>query len=135
MTDMDVRSCIWFDGRIEEAAQFYVSLVPGSELGPVSRYPDDSAFPGPDPGAGRDDVPDTAAGDRLTGTTPAGEGGGGVALGHAVVGFVGDEVAVHGGIVRPGPGTDIRAEHRTSTERPRIRHGSATIPWWPTPTS
>lgn len=51
MTGMDVRSCIWFDGRIEEAAQFYVSLVPGSQLGAVSRYPDDSAFPGPDPGA------------------------------------------------------------------------------------
>ncbi len=51
MTGMDVRSCIWFDGRIEEAARFYVSLVPGSELGAVSRYPDDSAFPGPDPGA------------------------------------------------------------------------------------
>lgn len=47
---MDVRTCIWFDGGIEEAARFYVSLVPGSELGGISRYPADSAFPGGTPG-------------------------------------------------------------------------------------
>jgi len=47
---MDVSTCIWFDGRIEEAARFYVSLVPGSQLGPISRYPEGSEFPGGTPG-------------------------------------------------------------------------------------
>lgn len=47
---MDVSTCIWFDGRIEEAARFYVSLVPGSELGAISRYPEGSEFPGGTPG-------------------------------------------------------------------------------------
>ncbi|MGY3126551.1 putative 3-demethylubiquinone-9 3-methyltransferase (glyoxalase superfamily) [Agrococcus sp. UYP33] len=47
---MDVSTCIWFDGRIEEAARFYVSLVPGSEVGSISRYPEGSEFPGGTPG-------------------------------------------------------------------------------------
>jgi predicted 3-demethylubiquinone-9 3-methyltransferase (glyoxalase superfamily) len=47
---MDVRTCLWFDGGIEEAARFYVSLVPGSEVEGVSRYPADSAFPEGGPG-------------------------------------------------------------------------------------
>ena len=38
---MDVSTCIWFDGRIEEAARFYVSLVPGSSLTHVQRSPGD----------------------------------------------------------------------------------------------
>lgn len=42
-----VTTCIWFDGRIEEAAALYVSLVPDSHIGAVSRYPEGSAFPGP----------------------------------------------------------------------------------------
>ena len=50
MAGMDVSTCIWFDGRIEEAARFYVSLVPGSQLGPISRYPEGSEFPGGTPG-------------------------------------------------------------------------------------
>ena len=47
---MDVSTCIWFDGNIEEAARFYVSLVPGSEVGSISRYPEGSEFPGGTPG-------------------------------------------------------------------------------------
>lgn len=41
-----VATCIWFDGRIDEAAALYVSLMPGSEILHTSRYPDDAAFPG-----------------------------------------------------------------------------------------
>lgn len=47
---MDVRTCLWFDGGIEEAARFYVSLVPDSRIEGVSRYPTDSAFPSGGPG-------------------------------------------------------------------------------------
>ena len=32
MCGMDVSTCIWFDGRIEEAAEFYASVVPGSRI-------------------------------------------------------------------------------------------------------
>jgi predicted 3-demethylubiquinone-9 3-methyltransferase (glyoxalase superfamily) len=35
-----ITSCLWFDGRGEEAAQFYVSLFPNSKLGKVTRYPE-----------------------------------------------------------------------------------------------
>lgn len=51
MAGMDVSTCIWFDGDIEEAAEFYVSLVPGSTLGAVTRYPDPNTFPGGEAGA------------------------------------------------------------------------------------
>lgn len=27
-----VRTCLWFNGKVEEAAAFYVSLIPGSEV-------------------------------------------------------------------------------------------------------
>lgn len=47
---MDVSTCIWFDGRIEEAARFYASLVPDSEIGEVTRYPDPNPFPSGEPG-------------------------------------------------------------------------------------
>lgn len=50
MCGMDVHTCIWFDGRIEEAAEFYVSLVPGSRLGEVTRYPEPNPFPSGGPG-------------------------------------------------------------------------------------
>lgn len=30
-------TCLWFDGAAEEAARFYVSLTPGSEIGEVTR--------------------------------------------------------------------------------------------------
>ncbi|MBK8977678.1 MAG: VOC family protein [Planctomycetes bacterium] len=39
-----VATCLWFDGRVEEAALFYVPLVPGSELGPVLRTDDGAAL-------------------------------------------------------------------------------------------
>lgn len=41
-----IATCLWFDGGIEEAAQFYVSLIPDSVITHVSRYPDDGSFPG-----------------------------------------------------------------------------------------
>jgi predicted 3-demethylubiquinone-9 3-methyltransferase (glyoxalase superfamily) len=44
---MDVRTVLWFDGRIEEAAELYVSLLPGSAITDVARIPeDDSPWPG-----------------------------------------------------------------------------------------
>ncbi|WP_092665619.1 VOC family protein [Agrococcus carbonis] len=44
---MDVRTVLWFDGRIEEAAERYVSLVPGSAITGITRYPDgDDPWPG-----------------------------------------------------------------------------------------
>ncbi|RBY77135.1 VOC family protein [Geodermatophilus sp. TF02-6] len=30
--------CLWFDGRAEEAANYYVSVFPNSSIGEVSRY-------------------------------------------------------------------------------------------------
>lgn len=43
----DVRTVLWFDGGIEEAAAFYVSLLPDSEFGAVMRYPEgEDPFPG-----------------------------------------------------------------------------------------
>ena len=39
-----IATCLWVDGGAEEAARFYTSLVPGSELGPVFRQEDGSAF-------------------------------------------------------------------------------------------
>ena len=33
-----VRTCLWFDGRIDEAADFYVSLLPGSRITGRTRY-------------------------------------------------------------------------------------------------
>ena len=38
--------CLWFDGNAEEAADFYVSLIPGSKIDKVWRAPAD-ARPGP----------------------------------------------------------------------------------------
>ncbi|QKV96615.1 VOC family protein [Streptomyces sp. NA02950] len=38
-------TCLWFDGRAEEAAQFYVSIFKNSRIGRVSRYTE--AGPGP----------------------------------------------------------------------------------------
>ena len=32
-----VRTCLWFDGQGEEAARFYVSLLPGSAIEGVHR--------------------------------------------------------------------------------------------------
>jgi predicted 3-demethylubiquinone-9 3-methyltransferase (glyoxalase superfamily) len=32
-----VTTCLWFDGRAEEAADFYVSLIPHSHIGDIAR--------------------------------------------------------------------------------------------------
>lgn len=37
-----ITPCLWFDGRAEEAAQFYVSLFPNSRIDSVSRAPGDN---------------------------------------------------------------------------------------------
>ena len=43
----DVRTVLWFDGRIEEAAELYVSLLPDSEISAVMRYPEgEDPWPG-----------------------------------------------------------------------------------------
>ena len=38
----DIAPCLWFDGNGLEAAEFYVSLIPGSEVGHIQRLPDGS---------------------------------------------------------------------------------------------
>ena len=37
-----IAPCLWFDGEAEEAAKFYVSLLPGSRIDPVQRNVTDS---------------------------------------------------------------------------------------------
>ena len=37
MEDSKVATCLWFDGQAEEAAKFYTSLIPGSEITGVVR--------------------------------------------------------------------------------------------------
>lgn len=44
-----VSTCLWFADAAEAAARFYVSLVPGSSLGPILRAP--GPWPGGAPGA------------------------------------------------------------------------------------
>jgi predicted 3-demethylubiquinone-9 3-methyltransferase (glyoxalase superfamily) len=34
--------CLWFDGQAEEAARFYVSLLPGSRIGQIVHSPADN---------------------------------------------------------------------------------------------
>lgn len=43
-----VRTCFWFDDQALAAAEFYVSLLPGSRIEQVGRYPEgqDMATPG-----------------------------------------------------------------------------------------
>jgi predicted 3-demethylubiquinone-9 3-methyltransferase (glyoxalase superfamily) len=41
-----IAPCLWFDDKAEEAAAFYVSVFPGSEIVSVARY--GSAGPGPE---------------------------------------------------------------------------------------
>jgi predicted 3-demethylubiquinone-9 3-methyltransferase (glyoxalase superfamily) len=31
-------TCLWFDGRAEEAAEYYTSIFPGSSIGKTTRY-------------------------------------------------------------------------------------------------
>jgi predicted 3-demethylubiquinone-9 3-methyltransferase (glyoxalase superfamily) len=40
-----IAPCLWFDGKAEEAAGFYVSLFPGARILHVSRYGADAPFP------------------------------------------------------------------------------------------
>jgi predicted 3-demethylubiquinone-9 3-methyltransferase (glyoxalase superfamily) len=40
--DHKITPMLWFDGKAEEAAQYYVSIFPGSSIGAVSRQPDGS---------------------------------------------------------------------------------------------
>lgn len=41
-----VQTCLWFDGRIDEAADFYVSLVPGSRILSRTDYTPGASPPG-----------------------------------------------------------------------------------------
>jgi predicted 3-demethylubiquinone-9 3-methyltransferase (glyoxalase superfamily) len=42
MTMQKVTPCLWFDGQAEQAARFYVSLIPDSRIEKVSRSPVDT---------------------------------------------------------------------------------------------
>ena len=37
-----ITPCLWFDGKAEEAAKFYVSLLPDSRIDTVMRSPADN---------------------------------------------------------------------------------------------
>lgn len=37
-----IKPCLWFDGNAEEAARFYVSLLPDSRINGISRSPADN---------------------------------------------------------------------------------------------
>ena len=39
-----IAPCLWFDGNAEEAATFYVSLLPDSRIGRVTRAPADAVL-------------------------------------------------------------------------------------------
>ncbi|MDO5493150.1 MAG: VOC family protein [Nesterenkonia sp.] len=41
-----VQTCLWFDGRIDEAAEFYVSLLPDSRILGRTEYAETDAYPG-----------------------------------------------------------------------------------------
>ncbi len=40
-----IAPCLWFNGKAEEAAGFYVSLFPGARITHVSRYGPNAPFP------------------------------------------------------------------------------------------
>ena len=40
-----VSTCLWFDGQAEEAARFYVSLLPGSRISGITRYGEGAPVP------------------------------------------------------------------------------------------
>ena len=46
MTSKPFTTCLWFDTRAEEAANFYVSIFPRSKIGRIFRY--NAAGPGPE---------------------------------------------------------------------------------------
>ncbi|MFI6154955.1 VOC family protein [Kitasatospora sp. NPDC051170] len=39
----NISTCLWYDGRAEEAATFYTSLIPNSRITGISHYPDAGA--------------------------------------------------------------------------------------------
>jgi predicted 3-demethylubiquinone-9 3-methyltransferase (glyoxalase superfamily) len=39
-----VRTCLWYDTQAEEAARFYVSVLPDSRIDQVGYYPEDQAM-------------------------------------------------------------------------------------------
>ena len=41
----NIKPCLWFDGRAEEAANLYVSLFPDSSIGMISRWGDGGPYP------------------------------------------------------------------------------------------
>jgi predicted 3-demethylubiquinone-9 3-methyltransferase (glyoxalase superfamily) len=41
-----IRPCLWFDGGLEDAASFYASVFPDSEVGHLTRTPDGRAVVG-----------------------------------------------------------------------------------------
>jgi predicted 3-demethylubiquinone-9 3-methyltransferase (glyoxalase superfamily) len=45
MTGDGFTTCLWFDGQAEEAADYYTSIFPNSEVGRIGRYTE--AGPGP----------------------------------------------------------------------------------------
>lgn len=42
MTEQKITPCLWFDGNAEEAAEFYVTLLPDSRVDKVQRSPSDN---------------------------------------------------------------------------------------------
>lgn len=44
-----ISPCLWFDGQAEEAANFYVSVIPNSRITNISRYGDEG-LPGSESG-------------------------------------------------------------------------------------
>ena len=40
-----IKPCLWFNGKAEEAASFYVSVFPDASIGSVSRYGAGAPFP------------------------------------------------------------------------------------------
>jgi predicted 3-demethylubiquinone-9 3-methyltransferase (glyoxalase superfamily) len=42
-TSLKLTTCLWFDGKAEEAANYYVSIFPNSRITHVQRYPSDGA--------------------------------------------------------------------------------------------
>ncbi len=44
MTDQKIRTCLWFDGKAEEAAEFYVSVFKDSAVTSVTPGPNGSAL-------------------------------------------------------------------------------------------
>jgi predicted 3-demethylubiquinone-9 3-methyltransferase (glyoxalase superfamily) len=35
-----ITTCLWFDGKAEEAARFYAAIIPNSSVGKITKYPE-----------------------------------------------------------------------------------------------